>query len=109
MPLSTSDQIGKVRVKAIQAKVRLQALEARLSDTSRKPDTRRRIILGGLLIDVVGKDERYAKVMTARMGRVDHDHDRQGFEGWTSSALATSPAPAPVPADAFSLAASTAA
>ncbi len=49
MPLPTSDQIEK----------------ARLNKASRKLDTRRKNILGGLLIDAAGKDERYAKVVTA--------------------------------------------
>jgi polyphosphate kinase 2 (PPK2 family) len=65
MPLPTSDQIEKARLKANRAKACLQALEARLNKASRKLDTRRKIILGGLLIDAAGKDERYAKVVTA--------------------------------------------
>ncbi len=109
MPLPTSEQIDKARLKASQAKARLQALEARLGEASRKLDTRRKIILGGLLIDAASKDERYAKVVTALMGRIDRDQDRIAFEGWTPPAPATSPAPSPVPADAPSPAASTAA
>jgi hypothetical protein len=109
MPLPTSDQVEKARLKASQAKARLQALEARLSEASRKLDTRRKIILGGLLIDAASKDERYAKVMTALMGRIDRDQDRIAFEGWTLPAPAASLAPSPVPADALSPAASTAA
>lgn len=58
MPLPTSNQIEKVRLKASQARARLQAL-AWLNEDSRK------IILGGLLIDTAGKNERYAKVVTA--------------------------------------------
>lgn len=65
MPLPTSDQIEKARLKASRAKARLQAHEARLNKASRKLDTRRKIILGGLLIDAAGRDERYAKVVTA--------------------------------------------
>jgi hypothetical protein len=109
MPLPTSDQVEKARLKASQARARLQALEARLNEASRKLDTRRKIILGGLLIDAASKDERYAKVVTALMGRIDRDQDRIAFEGWTPPAPAASPAPSPVPADAPSPAASTAA
>ena len=83
MPLPFSDQIEKARAKASQAKARLQALEARLSEASRKLDTRRKIILGGLLIDAASKDERYAKVIAALMARIERDHDRQAFDGWT--------------------------
>ena len=99
MPLPTSDQIEKARLKASQARARLQALEARLNEASRKLDTRRKIILGGLLIDAAGKDERYAKVVAALMGRIDRDHDRQAFEGWTPPAPAA-PASALAPVDA---------
>ena len=100
MALPTTDQIEKARLKASQAKARLQALEARLSEASRKLDTRRKIILGGLLMDAAGKDEHYAKVVTALMGRIDRDHDRQAFEGWTPPTPAASSAPAaPAPAD----------
>ena len=109
MPLPTSDQVEKARLKASQAKARLQALEARLSEASRKLDTRRKIILGGLLIDAASKDERYAKVVTALIGRIDRDQDRIAFEGWTPPAPVASPAPSPVPADAPSPATSTAA
>ena len=109
MPFPTSEQVDKARLKASQAKARLQALEARLSEASRKLDTRRKIILGGLLIDAAIKDERYAKVVAALLGRIDRDQDRVAFEGWTPPAPAASPAPAPVPADAPSPAASTAA
>jgi hypothetical protein len=65
IPLSTSDQIKKARLKASQARARLQALKARLNEDSRKLDTRCKIILGGLLIDAAGKNERYAKMVTA--------------------------------------------
>jgi hypothetical protein len=109
MPLPTSNQIEKARLKAGQAKARLQALEARLNEASRKLDTRRKIILGGLLIDAAGKDERYAKVVMALMGRIDRDQDRIAFEGWTPPAPAAPPEPVPVPADTSSPAASTAA
>jgi len=109
MPLPTYDQVEKARLKARQAKARLQALEARLSEASRKLDTRRKIILGGLLIDAAGKDERYAKVVTALIGRINRDQDRIAFEGWTPPTPAASPAPSPVPADAPNPAASTAA
>ena len=109
MPLPTSDQVEKARLKASQAKARLQALEARLSDASRKLDTRRKIILGGLLIDAAGKDERYAKVVTALMGRIDRDQDRIAFEGWTPPAPASPAAASPAPADAPGQAISTAA
>lgn len=102
MAIPLQDRIEKARLKASQAKASLQALEARLSEAGRKLDTRRKIILGGLLIDAATKDERYAKVVIALLGRIDRDHDRQAFEGWTPPAPATSsPAPADAPSQAI--------
>lgn len=93
MPLPTPDQIEKARLKAEQAKARLQTLEARLSDAARKLDTRRKIIMGGLLLDAAEKDEGYAKVVAALMQRIERDHDRKAFEGWM---LPTPVNPAPL-------------
>lgn len=101
MSLPTLSRIEKARLKASQAKARLQALEARLNEASRNLDTRRKIILGGLLIDAAGKDERYAKVVTALMSRIDRDHNRQAFEGWTPPAPAAPAAAAPVDAGSY--------
>ena len=97
MAVPLQDRIEKARLKASQAKARLQALEARLSDASRKLDTRRKIILGGLLIDAAGKDERYAKVVSALMQRIDRDNDRKAFDGWEPPG-STAPIPQPAPA-----------
>ena len=104
MVVPLQERIEKARLKANQAKASLQALEARLSEAGRKLDTRRKIILGGLLIDAASKDERYAKVVSALLGRIDRDHDRQAFEGWTPPAPL---APSAAPADASSQAVST--
>ena len=104
MPLSTSERIEKAKLAVQQAKARLQAIENRQTEAERKLDTRRKIILGGLLLDAAAKDERYAKVVTALMGRIDRDHDRQAFEDWTPPAP---PAPSPAPADTSSQAVST--
>lgn len=94
MPLPSPEQIEKARTKAEQAKARLHALEARLSDAARKLDTRRKIIMGGLLLDAAEKDERYAKVVTALMQRIERDHDRKAFEGWTPPAPGNGALPA---------------
>ena len=95
MPLPTPEQIDKARLKAEQAKARLQALEARLGEAARKLDTRRKIIMGGLLLDAAEKDDRYAKVVAALMQRIERDHDRKAFEGWTPPALGNGAPPAP--------------
>ena len=100
MAVPLQDRIEKARLQASQAKARLQALEARLSDSDRKLDTRRKIILGGLLIDAASKDERYAKVVSALMQRIDRDNDRKAFDSWEPPGnIAATPQPTPVAAD----------
>ena len=101
MMLSTSERIEKAKLAVQQAKARLQAIENRQTEADRKLDTRRKIILGGLLLDAAAKDERYAKVVSALMARIDRDNDRKAFDGWNPPAAPEvgSPGPAspPVP------------
>jgi len=65
-----------------QAKARYQALLARQAAGERKKDTRRKIILGGLLIDAAGKDERFGRVIDELLKRISRDHDHKTFENW---------------------------
>ena len=99
MPLPTPERIAKARLAVQQAKARLQAMESRQSEAERKLDTRRKIILGGLLLDAASKDDRYAKVVSALMQRIDRDNDRKAFDGWEPPG-STAPAPQPTPAAA---------
>jgi hypothetical protein len=101
MPTPSAETLEKARLAVQQAKARLQAIENRQSEAQRKLDTRRKIILGGLLLDAAGKDERYAKVVSALLARVERDNDRKVFHGWTQPApqpangAASTSAPAP--------------
>jgi hypothetical protein len=56
MAAPTPEAIETARKKVQQAKARLQALEARAATLNRKQDARRKIILGGLLLDAAMKD-----------------------------------------------------
>ena len=99
-PPSTLDRIEKAKIAVQQAKARLQAIENRQSEAERKLDTRRKIIMGGLLLDAAAKDERYAKVVSALMARIDRDNDRKAFDGWTPPVAPEVAAPGPAPAAA---------
>ena len=66
-----------------QAKARLEAARAREREKIRKLDTRRKIILGGLLIDAATKDQRFAGIVTELTHRISRDQDRKPFEGWS--------------------------
>jgi polyphosphate kinase 2 (PPK2 family) len=85
-------KIEAARKRAAQAKARLADLEARASQQARRLDTRRKVILGGLLIDAAGKDDRFSKVITALMARMVREQDQKAFEGW----LVPSPSPEPL-------------
>ncbi len=95
MPLPTLEQITKAKLAVQQAKARLQAIENRQSEAERKLDTRRKIILGGLLLDAAGKDERYTKVVSALLARVERDNDRRAFQDWTPPQPANGIVPTP--------------
>ncbi|MBS3025560.1 mobilization protein, partial [Acidiphilium multivorum] len=75
-------KIEAARKRAAQAKARLADLEAQASQQVRRLDTRRKVILGGLLIDAAGKDDRFSKVITALMARIGREQDQKAFEGW---------------------------
>ena len=83
MALPTTEQIEEARKKVAQAKARLQDLESRANTAKRKLDTRRKIILGGLLIDAALKDERYAETLTELMRRLSRENDKRAFTGWS--------------------------
>lgn len=95
MSLPTPEQIEKARLAVKQAKARLQAIENRQSTAERKLETRRKIILGGLLLDAAEKDEKFARALQVLVGRVSREQDTKAFEGWQQPRPAAS-APAPV-------------
>ena len=64
-------------------KARLDALNARVAAEGRRLDTRRKIILGGLLIDAASKDQRFAGIVSELTHRISRDQDKKPFEGWS--------------------------
>ena len=104
MALPTPEQIEKARLAVKHAKARLQAIENRQSEAERKLETRRKIILGGLLLDAAEKDEKFARALQVLVGRVSRDQDAKTFEGWQQprpavpvAAPASNPAEGPAP------------
>lgn len=74
-----------------QAKARLQALRNREAARQRKLDTRRKVILGGALIDLAGRDSGAAAMLDRLVRNLTRDQDRKAFEGW--QAEGNEPAP----------------
>lgn len=83
MAAPTPEAIEQARKRVDQAKARLDALNARVAAEGRRLDTRRKIILGGLLIDAASKDKRFAGIVSELIHRISRDQDRKPFEGWT--------------------------
>jgi hypothetical protein len=79
----TADQLAKLQQKADQHLARLQAAKARLAQTERKLDTRRKIIVGGLLFDAAAKDKQWAHNLAVLLSRIDRPNDKEPFEGWS--------------------------
>ena len=79
----TPESIDKARQKVAQAKAQLQALEARATALNRKADARRKIILGGLLLDAAMKDAEWEDRLNVLMERISREQDHKAFAGWT--------------------------
>jgi hypothetical protein len=82
MAAPTPEAIEKARIKVQQAKARLQALEARASTLNRKEDARRKIILGGLIIEAA-RSGTWPSNFADLIRRISREHDLKAFEGWS--------------------------
>lgn len=80
---AAQDRIEKARLKVAQAQARLEAIAARANALERKADTRRKIILGGLLLDAAGKDARYANILATLIQRIGREADQRPFADWS--------------------------
>ncbi|TFZ54923.1 mobilization protein [Methylorubrum sp. Q1] len=83
MSATRTERIEAARLRLEQAKNRLRQLEARASQEERKRDTRRKIILGGLLLDAAGKEPRFAGLLDELVGRIQRPQDRTAFDDWS--------------------------
>ena len=76
-------RLTALRTKMDQLRAQAQALEARQRGRERQAETRRKIILGGLLLDAAARDERFARDVTDLLARLSRGQDRKAFEGWS--------------------------
>ena len=67
-----------------QAKARLQALKNREATRQRKIDTRRKVILGGALLDLAERDSAAAAMVDRLIRNLARDQDRKAFDEWTA-------------------------
>ncbi len=74
-----------------QAKARLQSARARKAAKDRKLDARRKIILGGALIEKASRDPEVTRLLTALVAELSRVQDRKAFDGWSPPAPSTPP------------------
>ena len=76
----TETQMEKAKRQYEQAKARLVATKARETKLARKRDTRRKVILGGALIELSDRDEPARSVMRRLIGNLSREQDRKMFD-----------------------------
>jgi len=65
-----------------QAKARLSAAKSRETAAERKRDTRRKVILGGALIDLAERDDRAMDMLNRLIDNLIRDQDKASFDDW---------------------------
>ena len=83
MPAPQAASVEATRTRLAQAQNRLQQLDARAAQEERKRDTRRKIILGGLLLEAAGKERRFAEALDELMTRIQRAQDKTAFAEWS--------------------------
>ena len=78
----TETQLEKLERQYEQARNRLQAAKARETVKQRKLDARRKIILGGALLDLAGRDENATMMVDRLLRNLPREQDRKAFDGW---------------------------
>ena len=82
-------ELERAEKRYAQAKARLQALKNREAAKERKLDTRRKVILGGALMDLAGRDSNAAAMLDRLLRNLPREQDRKTFEGWSPEARAS--------------------
>ena len=79
-------ELDRAQKRYEQAKARLQALRNREAAKERKIDTRRKVILGGALMDLATRDTNAAALLDRLIRNLPREQDRKTFEGWSLEA-----------------------
>lgn len=80
---SPQTRLERAELQYAQAKARLLALKNRAATQARKMDTRRKIILGGALVDLASRDDAAAAMLDRLVRNLPREQDRRTFEGWS--------------------------
>ena len=82
-------ELERAEKRYAQAKARLQAIRNREASKQRKLDTRRKVILGGALMDLAERDSNAAAMLGRLIRNLSREQDRKAFADWEA------PSPAP--------------
>ncbi len=78
----TETELERAEKRYAQARARLQALRNREATRQRKLDTRRKVILGGALLDLAERDSGAAAMVDRLVRNLSRDQDRKAFAEW---------------------------
>ena len=101
-----AELLAALEAKKAALEARMQAISARRKEADRKADTRRKVIIGGLLIERAGRDQKTSDFLKRLIAGIERDADKSAFDGWSvpapeaaaSQIAAGSPAAAETPA-----------
>lgn len=65
-----------------QAEAVIRQTTAKLRAQERKDDTRRKIILGSLVMEVMARDPKARAFFAAKIAKLPREQDRAVFDGW---------------------------
>ena len=85
-------ELQRAEKRFAQAKARLQGIRNRESTKQRKMDTRRKVILGGALLDLASRDSSAAAMLDRLVRNLPREQDSKAFIGWEGPSTAASPA-----------------
>ena len=75
-------ELERAEKRFAQAKARVQALRNREATKQRKLDTRRKVILGGALVDLATRDAAASAMLDRLLRNLTRDQDQAAFNGW---------------------------
>ena len=81
-------ELERAEKRYAQAKARLLALKNRAATQARKLDTRRKVILGGALVDLATRDATAAAMLDRLVRNLPREQDRKAFVGWKPGDIA---------------------
>lgn len=82
-------ELERAEKRYAQAKARLQGLKNREATKQRKLDTRRKVILGGALLDLAERDTGAAAMLERLVRNLAREQDRKAFADWEGPSTAT--------------------